>query len=346
MVRPAARIAALSRFFASGATQVGVPENAAVVLSSVVMSPLLELLGLLGPNFGPLQRWLGDIQGLANADGDHQQQKWWSEALAVTANTALLDKVTPRDQARILEQQGGVGTAFMSVTPDTNLATTFPTDSYKLGLRWWLGVPIMELDPTEGSPTLCPGCGKTVDVFGDHLLRCIRLNFSRRHNALQDCLSVLLQETGQGVGREVPLPDCPEGGLRPADLLLRHWFQGKDTAVDVTISHGWTSHEEAGTVAPSRERWRKFLVQKEHIKTTRYQAACQAAGWAFQPAAFGSWGGLGPEAARLIHRITKRVAGWLEGDLRASKQEQARQQVGITLTKGILDMLLGKNLIQ
>ena len=66
------------------------------------------------------------------------------------------------------------------------------------------------------------------------MLRRIRLNFSRRHNALQDCLAVLLQEAGQGVAIEVPLPECPEGGLRPADLLLRQWTRGKDTALDVT----------------------------------------------------------------------------------------------------------------
>ena len=233
----------------------------------------------------------------------------------------------------------------MSVTPNSNLASTFPTDTYKLGLRWWLSVPIMIVEDTTAPAPICPGCGKTVDTFGDHLLRCIRLNFSRRHNSLQDCLAVLLQETGQGVAREVSLPDCPEGDLRPADLLLRNWFQGRDTAVDITISHGWTALEEAGTVAPSRERWRKFLVKKESAKINRYQEPCRAAGWAFQPAAFGSWGGLGPEAARLVHRITKRVAGWLEGDLRASRQEEARQRVGLTFTRGILEMLQGKDSI-
>ena len=311
--------------------------------ASVVMPPLEELLHLLGPNFGPLQRWQGNIRGLAQADADHLQQKWWSKALGNAAQLALLDHITPRDQARLLEQQGGIGSAFMTVTPCTHLSTTFPTDTYRLGLRWWLGVPVLDLDPH--APTLCPGCGKTVDEYGDHLLRCIRLNFSRRHNALQDCLAVLLQDSGQGVAREVPLPDCPEGDLRPADLLLRNWCQGRDTAVDVTISHAWSAQEESGSLPPTRERWRKHLVRKEAAKVARYQAPCRHHGWAFQPAAFGSWGGLGPEAPRLLHRVTKRVAGWLDGDLRADRQEEAREQVGLVLMKGILEMLEGKALI-
>ena len=86
-------------------------------------------------------------------------------------------------------------------------------------------------------------------------------------------------------------------------------------------------------------------MKKEQAKVLRYGEACKAAGWAFQPAAFGSWGGMGPDAARLVHRITKRVAGWLEGDLRASRQEEARQLLGLTLARGILEMLQGKHSI-
>ena len=343
-VRPAARISALARFHSSGANKVGVPDLAAQVTSGLVLPVLADLETVLGPNYGPLQRWKGDLTALGQADADHLQQKWWASALGTARQLQLLDVSTPRDQARLLEQQGGVGTAFMSVTPMPSLNSIFPTDSYRLGLQWWLGMPIMSTDSTESLQ--CPGCGKSVDPFGDHLLRCIRLNFSRRHNALQDCLAVLLQEAGQGVAREVPLPDCPEGDLRPADLLLRHWTQGKDTAVDVTISHAWTAQEESSNLPPTRERWRHFLVRKENLKKARYQEPCQAAGWGFQPAAFGTWGGTGPDAARLLHRITKRVAGWLEGDLRASRQEEARQLVGLTLMKGILEMLQGKDKIR
>ena len=40
--------------------------------------------------------------------------------------------------------------------------------------------------------------------------------------------------------------------------------QGKNSAVDITISFGWTA------VAPSRESWRSFAVKKDNAKGDIY----------------------------------------------------------------------------
>ena len=154
-VRPAARVASLARFYSSGASKIGVPEVACQVISGVIMPVLDDLESLLGPNYGPLQRWKGDLAALRQVDPDHLQQKWWIGALGTARQQSLLDLVSPRDQARILEQQGGVGTAFMSVTPMPSLNSVIPTDEYRLGLRWWLGMPVVQVSSTE--PELCPG---------------------------------------------------------------------------------------------------------------------------------------------------------------------------------------------
>ena len=108
-VRPAARISALARFHTSGAARVGVPDTAAQVTSGIIMPVLADLETALGPNFGPLQRWKGDLAALCQADPDHLQQKWWMGALSTAHQTSLLDQVSPHDQARLLEQQTGVG---------------------------------------------------------------------------------------------------------------------------------------------------------------------------------------------------------------------------------------------
>ena len=86
-----------------------------------------------------------------------------------------------------------------------------------------------------------------------------------------------------------------------------------------------------------------FLRRKEADKHTKYDTACQVAGWAFTAMAFGTWGGIGPECAKILHRITKRAASWQEGDLRASKLEQARMAVGWTLMIKVLEHLDNKN---
>ena len=99
-----------------------------------------------------------------------------------------------------------------------------------------------------------------MDSYRDHLLLCPRINYSKRHAAVQEALACILSTAGQGFAREVALPHTPN--LRPADLLLRSYQDGKDTAVDLTISHGWQVSEQA----VGRERWRTFLRKKEALK--------------------------------------------------------------------------------
>ena len=96
----------------------------------------------------------------------------------------------------------------------------------------------------------------------------------------------------------------------------------------------------------SREKWRTFLRRKEADKHNKYDTLCSTAGWAFMAMAFGTWGGVGPECAQLLHRITKRAASWQEGDLRASKLEQAHMAVGWCLMTKVLEHLNNKNYLQ
>ena len=337
-VRPAARLAALVSFFAKGADQIGLPQYTRQVSATLVTPVLEEMQSLLGPNFDPLAQWIGSHASMGSASGQHLSQRWWSQALGTRAMNRLLDSVSPRDQARLLEQQNGVGTAFMAVTPSNSLHTTIPSDLYRLGLKWWLGLPLIG---ASEDPVLCPGCGSQVDEHGDHLLCCPRNNYSKRHNALQECLANILTESGQGFATEVQVPNCPDAQLRPADLLLRAWDNGADTAVDLTVCHGWQVSERGNTV--SRERWRTFLTRKERAKHAKYDVHCRRAHWSFAAMAFGTFGGTGPEAARVLHRVLKRAACWLEGDLRASKQEELRLSMGLTLMRHIWLLLEAKN---
>jgi hypothetical protein len=99
----------------------------------------------------------------------------------------------------------------------------------------------------------------------------------------------------------------------------------------------------ATATAATREKWRAFLVRKEKAKHQKYGEACKRSGWAFLPMAFGTWGGMGPDAARITYRILKRAAGWLEGDLRAGRQEEMRLQLGLALMRHIWTLLESKN---
>ena len=169
---------------------------------------LQELNRALGANCDPLPRWTGDIKLLNVAEQEHQRQKWWGLRVAQATTAKLLDTMCSRDQARLLEQTGGLGSSFMSAPPNSTLRFILSSDRYRLGLRWWLGLEV--LDMSEGA-LRCAGCLAPLDAEGDHLLCCPRINFGQRHLAVQEALASLLQQTSQPFAREVQVPDSRTG---------------------------------------------------------------------------------------------------------------------------------------
>ena len=190
---------------------------------------------------------------MRHASGDMLRQKWWSELLGKATASKLLDAIPPRDQARLLEQSNGFGSGFMAATPNQQLHTAFTSAQYRLALKWWLGMPLV-----HGTNAVYPGCQGAVDPHGDHLLLCPRINFTKRHAAVQEALAGILITAGQGFAQEVSLPNTTN--LRPADILLRSFQAGKDVAVDLTVSHGRQVSEQTQTV--TREKWRPFLKRQ------------------------------------------------------------------------------------
>jgi hypothetical protein len=225
------------------------------------------------------------------------------------------------------------------VLPSAALQTVIPTDEYRLGLKFWLGLPLV--DPAAPAPS-CPLCRVVVDAHGDHLLCCKHNNYALRHNAVQDAFCALLSEAGVPFQKEVAIPGQAVGGLRPADALAQF---AKPLAVDVTIGHGWQASErvDAATLAgrgdATREKWRRFLIDNEGKKHAKYDVACAAAGWDFTPMAFGTWGGVGPEAAKLLARIIGLAAGWREVDLRPWRKEELRQRFFLALYRQVCRLL-------
>ena len=163
---------------------------------------------------------------------------------------------------------------------------------------------------------------------------------------MQETLISVPVEAGQGAEKEKALEKEEGRGLRPADILLHHWEGGAHLALDLTVCHAWQVSERSRSTAHihiTRERWRAFLRKREEAKHALYDKACAAEGWSFKAMAFGTWGGMGPEGDRVLHRIVERAAGWLEGDLRACRQEEIRHAVGVALMRHICLLLEGKN---
>ena len=182
-------------------------------------------------------------------------------------------------------------------TPDNNLFRGLP-----LGIEL-VAVLTLFHGPEEGRT--CPGCGPQCHLFRDHLLCCARSNFSRRHNVVLKAIANFLQASGQGFTTEAKIPDCPDGEVRLADIMLSSFQDGCPTALDLTVAHGWQFSERF-----SGGRWRNSLKRKELLKHSKYDSPCKAAGWGFLAMSFGTWGGMGPEGARVLHLLAKRAGSW------------------------------------
>jgi hypothetical protein len=182
-----------------------------------------------------------------------------------------------------------------------------------------------------------------VDPEGDHFLCCKRNNFAERHDAVQDTIFSILSSSGQAVAKEVELQHSQDSHLRPADLLLPTGQGGKPTAIDVTVIHGWTS--AASPAMQPRDNWRPFLRRKEDQKHAKYDDACAREGWNFAAMAFGTWGGMGPEGAKVLSRIVKRATASDTPEGKGAAQSLLRERIGVALLRQVWKLLGAKSLI-
>ena len=304
-----ARLAFLATYAAKAAA-LGVPSHWSVPLEADVVSACEALAGTgVTRTLAPLAGWRERPATICSAQSVHRQQRWWAEHVvdAQAEQLRVLVQGTARDAARLALQCKGQGTGWMHVAPHPALDTVMGHAEYQLGLRWWLGLPLVA-DMADGE--VCPKCHTTVlDPFGDHLMCCRQNNFSARHGALQDSLLLVLGMAKQPAEREQPLRQANASRvlrqhLRPADILLRGWAGGRDVAVDVTIAHPLQLAELPWHV----DKAKSFLRRREELKNDKYEAACRLEGWGFLPMAFSTWATPGPGAFGLLSRILRRAA--------------------------------------
>ena len=64
--------------------------------------------------------------------------------------------------------------------------------------------------------TVCPGCGVMEDVFGGHMVCCLRNNFYGRHCAVQEAFATMALRGGQPFVQEAPIHAVSPGAQSPA----------------------------------------------------------------------------------------------------------------------------------
>nr|GEV98996.1 putative reverse transcriptase domain-containing protein [Tanacetum cinerariifolium] len=142
--------------------------------------------------------------------------------------------------------------------------------------------------------SLCPSCNAhQMDQWGDHAVHCCsEVGVKFRHNLVRDILVDICSKVGIMVRKEAPMGFLSHDGkdLRPADLLLFNWLQGKDVCLDVTGIYPF-----AGTGANS---WAPGVALHNAVekKKRKYASICVNNGYKFIPFAFSTFGEFDTEA--------------------------------------------------
>jgi hypothetical protein len=166
---------------------------------------------------------------------------------------------------------------------------------------------------------------------------CGHNGITRRHNSLRDAFCTVLASAAIPFAKEVSLPPRPEqpSRLRPADILLLGWDNGKDVAIDFTVSCPTALDCQPLSVAGAKTH----LREKEADKVRKYRALSADVGWGFHPAAYSPWGGQGPGAATLLHEVCRRACADADGWSRQTRSREIRQALSLTLAREVAHQL-------
>ena len=109
--------------------------------------------------------------------------------------------------------------------------------------------------------------------------------------------------------------------------------------MDVTVVHPlqvaqlpWTPDKAAS-----------FLKHTEARKTAKYASVCSAEGWGFCPAAFDTWGGVGPKAKDVLAKLLLRAVGGVSPELQPLRKMEHRQHLSLSLMRQVWRMLSAKS---
>ena len=257
---------------------------------------------------------------LAVAADDFQfqqtKQAWWTEQAYKRWAAEQSTTGTARDRVRFHAQQTAHAGSWLAVIPSPGLRTKVDTTAWRCLLRWTLGIPLIP-QSLAGKP--CPRCQTPVDIFGDHVVCCIKNNIQRRHVALQDSLAQLVRDAGLTCSKEQGTGD----GTRPGDLFIPRWDADGPAGIDTTVR--CPSAPSHPLLNPERlQQWKETQEQDKHKK---YDAACRRAGWIFHAFVMDTWGGLAPEATKVMTKLMPQILGNALDDHRRTKEASAWQRL-------------------
>ena len=221
---------------------------------------------------------------------------------------------------------------WLRVAPISGLGQTMNARTYRCVLCYRLGVPLF----TTQVP--CSACSRVFngDIYGDHAVSCAGIvGIKHRHNIVRDVLVDICSRSGISARKEVDigLYGDRDRSLRPADILLYSWEDGRDVCVDLTGSSPLTQSGMLDFV-PGRA-----VTDAAQRKRVKYGAKCDDIGYGFLPFSFSSFGELEKDAVTLLKRIQRFS---MTQDIGARAAAHIFSRIGFAVARGVGAQLVSR----
>ena len=174
--------------------------------------------------------------------------------------------------------------------------------------------------------------------MGDHALGCARTSDRlARHNILCDVLFEAAASAALAPSKEQPHL-LPGTAARPGDILLRRWSNGKDAAIDVTVTGPLATSNVRGAAAQPGSS----LVKAVDRKVRETAEACRQQGLVFLPFAMETLGGLHSTAVGQVKQIAAALARQTGGEER-EVASHLFQRLSLELMRGNAALLSSRS---
>lgn len=173
---------------------------------------------------------------------------------------------------------------FLKAIPIQGLNQSIGPRKFRAVLSYRLGILIFTAD------SLCPFCKRDMDIYGDHVVHCAsEIRGKYRHDMVCDTFADICYKSGVADRKEVHMSFLSDSvkALRPADLLVYNWDNGRDVFYDVTGTYPFTC---ARTTSFTPGQAISDAVTR---KRNKYLDKCLAHGYEFGLLAFTTFGELG-----------------------------------------------------
>ena len=145
------------------------------------------------------------------------------KSLVIAGATSIIDKAR---LSGVFKKHSG---DWLNALPSHTLGLALHPPEFRSAALYRLGAPLFEQDIPG------PACGRPSDRFGHHAIACgVHGERIYLHNEICNILFKTAQKAGLGPARAFQ-GLIPGTAARPADVFLRSWDRGRDTALDVTV---------------------------------------------------------------------------------------------------------------